>query len=125
MPKSKEITQVQAWIQLLNTLETTPRLIGVLTSPLSLTKRFMAKLQKNDLMSFSHTSHLDIQLLAETIAASACDTLICDRENYPLLQPILLLQRQPMTIILNQECWSPDWCWQYPQHHFLCQQDLV
>ncbi|MCW8329709.1 hypothetical protein MD588_12905 [Photobacterium sp. SDRW27] len=124
MQTCKEITQAATWVDLLTQMERHPRLIGILQSSGSLARQFSACCQHHDLMSFCTTTTLEQQLMAETIAASGCDTLISDRQHYDLLIYILSLQHKPMTIILNQECWTPDWCWQLPRHRFLCQQDL-
>ncbi|RWX57000.1 hypothetical protein [Photobacterium chitinilyticum] len=125
MQRCKEFKQATTWINLLTKLEKQPRLVGILQSSTSLAKQLISCCQNQNLMSFCKTKGAEQQLMAETIAVSACDTLICDRQHYNDLIYILSLRHQPMTVILNQENYMPDWCWQLPQHQFLCQQDII
>ena len=118
MQKGNELSQTTTWIRLLASQENQPRLVGILQSSLSLARQLMASCQLNELVSFYKASDVNRQLMADTIVASACDTLICDRQHYNALIYILSLRQHPMTVILNQENYMPDWCWQFPQHRF-------
>ena len=124
MPQGEQVVQATTWVNLLANMDQQPRLIGILQSSPFLAHQYSAFCHINGFKSFSITLTPDRQLTAETIAASGCDVLICDQAHYELLIYILSLQNKPMTVILNQECWTPDWCWQLPQHHFLCLQDI-
>lgn len=124
MQSFKHVAQTAIWVNLLANMDKRPRLIGILQSSAALSLQFSSCCRQKELRSFCCKNVSQRQLLGETIAASGCDTLICDRHHYDLLIYILSLQPKAMTVILNQECWTPDWCWQLPRHHFLCQQDL-
>ncbi|OLQ77668.1 hypothetical protein BIT28_04780 [Photobacterium proteolyticum] len=125
MQKGNEFTHATSWVRLLTNQKNQPRLVGILQSSLSLARHLVGCCQLHELMSFYKASDVNRQLMADTIAASGCDTLICDRQHYNALIYILSLRQQPMTVILNQENYKPDWCWQFPQHQFLCQQDII
>ncbi|QUJ66216.1 hypothetical protein KDD30_08400 [Photobacterium sp. GJ3] len=124
MQKSQVISQARSWIDMLTALERKPRLTGIIQSSRIVSQQLAAFCRLNHLMSFVYSQSSHQQLLAETIAVSACDTLICDQRHYPALWYMLHQVKRPMLIILNQEEWTPDWCWQFGQHQFLCQQDL-
>lgn len=124
MQRCKEITQATTWVNLLTKQKKPPRLVGILQSSIPLARQYLICCRNSELMSFYKTRNVNQQLMAETIAVSACDTLICDRQHYNTLIYILSLRQHPMTVILNQEDYMPDWCSQLSNHRFLCQQDI-
>ncbi|GAB6262328.1 hypothetical protein [Photobacterium sp. R1] len=125
MQKSHELSQAKSWIDMLSAMDAKPKLTGILQSSRVITQQLAAFSRLHHLMAFAYTRKSHQQLLAETIAASGCDTLICDQHHYPALWYMLRQVKRPMLIILNQELWTPDWCWQFSHHRFLCQQDLL
>ncbi|WP_064604868.1 hypothetical protein [Photobacterium sp. J15] len=124
MQKCQQIRQAASWIELLSTMKARPKLVGILQSSPPLAKQLLTYCHVKGLSSFGKANRINTQLMAETIAASACDSLICDREHYETLFHVLHHHPQKMTVILNQEIKLPDWCCQFHNHNFLCQQDL-
>ncbi|MBV7261018.1 hypothetical protein L6J37_16755 [Photobacterium sp. WH77] len=125
MQKNHEISHAKSWIHKLAAMDAHPKLTGILQSSRIMTQQYAAFCRLHNLMAFTYSQNGHQQLLADTLAASGCDTLICDQRHYPALWYMLHQINRPMLIILNQEMWTPDWCWQFDHHQFLCQQDLL
>ncbi|RXJ74955.1 hypothetical protein CS022_01895 [Veronia nyctiphanis] len=52
------------------------------------------------------------------------NVVVCDKPNYNSLWRLLTLHDSAVIVILIDERWTPDWCWQFKHHIFLTHQCL-
>lgn len=124
MHYKQQIKQVSMWVAVLSSTNVPIKSIAILINNSPIEKLFIYQFNYLNIKTHKLIKEIGAKVFINEIINSNCNIIIVDKSSYDLLLKLMPYLQHDIIIVLTQEYWIPDWAWEYPQYHFLCQQDL-